>query len=284
MRMSTLALATLIAVSCGSQAAAAAEAASVHAGISRFEFSLTDLDASDGQTPSFRWLDTGGPPSEMYLFDSVRLDNTDFFYRSDSAAFPSDRFLTLSRDDMAYRVGNHVQIPGAPSTLQLGADLELHGAATAWSGSWSANAFSSATGRFALSPHTQLTVTAVIDYDLQVSQMLETDGVLHSGDVSIDGSLGLSGSYFEGGVLVFQDRSMSQHLANHGGAPSSGERTLTVRFFNESSLDRIGKLHTSVNTYLDYGRVVEVPEPATTALMFGGLALLGACMRRRAAR
>ena len=153
-RLSSLAVAALIAVSAVPVSASAAEAANASVRLSNFQFTLTDLDPSDGRAPGFRWQPNPWSGDNLDVRGYVRVGDSYLFsvppfYYLD---FPRHRSVVVSKDDMDFRARIGASIPGELSTLQLGADIGLHDGALARPGRWFASEEASFNAGLVLSP------------------------------------------------------------------------------------------------------------------------------------
>ena len=117
--------------------------------------------------------------------------------------------------------------------------------------------------------------------------MRDSSGVLRSGDASTVVRVQLNGFDLAGrvdpddGWHINQSTQFDRYLANRGGEATRGQFAMNMRLFNDSAVDYSGILDTSLYTGLSYGRVIEVPEPASGILVLGGLAALAALRRYR---
>lgn len=286
--MKSLAIQLLAASVLAAMAQGAAASATSAGGLGAVTITLIDLDPNDGITPSIVFApDTGGNSGGVVAGElrSWTADDESFReFRSQGFGLASS--VSAGRQTtMASAHGSISGLTGAGFSA-LGAQGQA-GSGPEARGSYDVTVQSAWAG-FTLSANTAVQFSA----SGWAQGTTSTGGDPDTGWDEAGGALvGLSAAGFDsGGTLVWDD---DQHIATashtlddagnvHGDAQSwSG--LLSVSFSNASNASADG-IFTGEARAFGHSAVSAVPEPASGLMLLGGLGLVGALARRRAAR
>ena len=229
---------------------------------------VTDLTPNDGVDAGFGFTDD--------WINHPMVHTTGTIWSSAS----SRQFDIMGYDGLAPGVGDLVSaVDGArhlsasasmgngTSGLDLFAALSFDQIKMGGAQSWSAF-----TADYALAPHTSVTVSATLSWDVS----------LRSGD-SDTGPM-------NGWVSAGGGFSVQNPLASHGSSHTirwvgtdHGETDVQLTFANDGIYTQYGEFEVSAAVSGEYVPT-PVPEPTTAGLLLGGLALLGASLRKRRTR
>lgn len=273
-------LTALMSLCLAAGAATAQERMNTTASLSGFKFTLVDLDPSDGVAPSFSLV--AGPypytPRLLSVYGSLRDEYTGSItaeYRTEEY-FPGPVSDSLSAN--GYRLSGRVGVPADAASLNLSvsaaADTQAQSGGFYTSSSFMRNVL--------VSPHTALLVSAVMDYDVSMQNVVGDDGRPYRGNLMYRSELRIAGFAGTSDLDFSQDSRLDRSKWFEGGDTSIGHTPLIVRFYNDADVQAEGTFSAFLEGSGSYlTSPPPVPEPTTMGLMLGGLALVGARARRK---
>ncbi len=274
MRINITAIA--IATALFGQSAYAAPQVSASSVVNNLQFSLIDIDLTDGVLPSFSYLSgsssaTASANSPMFSdYSSSTARNTALPYMSKVAA---------TADGQAQGVASVFANGVSASGYAIGAQSSFSATSNAIN--------SSGNGRILLTPNSILKITG----NLSTFASASTDNpgyyyYYNSGSAYASANISLNYSYYSNGTSTSSSSNASSTSQAYPysyyypqGRTSSDNKAFTMFFVNTSNTAQTAYLN--INANVSGNMVSSVPEGETWALALAGLAVAGTVVRRR---
>lgn len=241
--------------------------------LSGIQFRLTDTNKNDGISPYLNFA-SGSGVNGSFVQGSFSGGSTQSFAQNGGGAFGSVAGGVGSSPSFA-----NASVTGSGSAY--GRTVLTAGGGSAGFGATEYSSGSYATGPsdavFTLSPHTTLSVSAFGLVNASTSggsQYEQSQSTVYLSLSNLDGS-----QFSQAGQSAYASSSFDGKLYT-GESQSFSGVPLTVSLRNDTDTAWTGFFQASAGTY-GLSVIAPVPEPATWAMMLGGLGLVGAVARRR---
>lgn len=255
--------------------AAASATASSSASISNINFSIQDLNFSDGISP---WYSLSPRATNIYGSASSPSDSLSFSRNINPGAIGS--FSTVQQTlDGASQVA--IYLAGAATTISGSTNVRSGSYSAALSGSGG-----SAGGQIALSANSLLTITGSISATAASSYTGCFNSYYYCGNsASASAGVALSYGYYVGTSYFSANSSdsvsayVSNGYWNQSPRSSSDSHNFTLFFLNTSNTTQYANL--ALSSRISGGITSAIPEASTYAMALAGLGVVGALARRR---
>lgn len=227
-------------------ATSASQAATSSSSITHFSYSLVDLDPNDGIAPSLSLTSPSYWFATGYYPDGFGSpDPVDILTQAGTSSISTTEGDATSRGDGSANVSSVVNATGHPTLLAAHATTQWH---------------------FVLTPHTAVVLTGDGSIHGEVTDSVATDAVSQLFAAYRTTPAAPSETYNSDSLYAYYGRDQSRQLSIN---------------FSSGDVELSGRLGISTDAYGQNISPLPVPEPATYAMLMGGLLAVAAVSRRK---